>query len=195
MTPITRYVVNLLVIKSPVEGDADPERVRIWTNMPKSVFVQLRDLLSVCDEHDNPVYAPFHDWEEGYLMNLKREGESWSDTRYSLSPIKQLPIDPNVFGDRIFDLDRFVREKLISSEEEMMNALNPPIEDVIEEDEEIMAEIEESGEITAEDIMREQEKSAFEPDLDQAIDEPIDGTNVIDVNFLNNLKNKLAGES
>ena len=106
-TARVKYVANVLVIKSPTENDADKTRVRIWANIPRSIMSQIRDLLSVEDEEGNEIYDAFHDWEYGSLMHLSRTGDSWTETRYSITPVKAYPLDREAFVDKIFNLEEY----------------------------------------------------------------------------------------
>jgi len=121
MSPKARWIANCLVLSE----DDQPEKVRIWTTIPLTVFQEIQDIYLMEDEDKTLTYGEIQDYKEGRVLIVKREGTGQFDTSYNIQAHPKLyPVSQDRYSKEVYDLLEYARSVLSQPIEMLADAVS-----------------------------------------------------------------------
>jgi len=158
MSPKPRWIANCLALTE----DDSPDRVRIWTTIPVTVFQEIKEIYLMEDQDGTPTYGEIQDYEEGRILFVKRTGTGMTNTTYNVQAHPKLyPVDEKKYSEEVHNLFEYAKNVLSQPIEMLADAVEgevPPSErssDLITTEKEIEKETKMIEELSKEETDKE----------------------------------------
>lgn len=162
MSPKARWIANCLVLSE----DDQPEKVRIWTTLPLTVFQEIQDIYLMEDADGTPTYGEIQDYDEGRVLIVKREGTGQFDTSYNIQAHPKLyPINKERYSKEIYDLLEYARSVLSQPIEMLADAVSFETSSSENMKKSLDVEIEQSKEVEMIEELSEEEEGEEKEDV------------------------------